>query len=226
MTRVIVQQHTGEQTVFDWDNLTGEADVRRRVLEAMPGHHPEFLSIFVEQVGMLRAAPTADILGSALSSEAGRRAKAAELKEFLDDEQAAQVALLHEIFRRDWPRLRDLRLRGDYGAPVELKPQYYRNRPEEMCLNQICHPVGIILDGGSRISTFEFRVTVNRRTTRDAPFCTQVYVTRAYPYQNDEGTKFHLDIRTGNAAETVMGEFYKMLAPHIISPIEGSKEQA
>jgi hypothetical protein len=221
MTRVIVQQTDGTQTVFNWTDITGEADVRRRVLDAMPGHHPEFLSIFVEQVGLLRPTPTADILGTALSAEAKRRTAEDELRRFLDDEQQAQVELLHEIFRRDWPRLQTLRLRGDYNQPAELGPGHYRNQPEKF-LERICVSHGIVLDGGARISPFEFRVVVNRRQTKNDQFCTHVYVSRHYPYKDEPGEKWHLDLRTGNIAELIMGEFYKMVAPYIVE----TKEEA
>ena len=221
MTRVIVRQTDGCQTVFDWEDLAGEADVRRRVLEEFPGYPPEFLSVFVEQVGLFRIAPVSAILGAALYSEMRRREEELTLNMALDAEQREQVELLHAIFQRDWPRLQQMRLRGDYNQPAVLGPTNYRNQPEKF-LERICVGHGIVLDGGARISNFEFRVSVRRRSSLDDQFCTHVYLSRHYPYKDQPGEKWHLDLRAGTTAELIMGEFYKMVAPYLIE----AKEEA
>ena len=109
-----------------------------------------------------------------------------------------------------------MQLRGDYGEPTSVRAEHYnRDRTPEQELDKICHPFGITVSGGAKISPYEFCVAIDRRSTKGPHnFRTRVFIQRHYPYKNEDVFTLH-DRLVEDTAEGIMTEFFRTVAKYI-----------
>ena len=108
-----------------------------------------------------------------------------------------------------------MQLRGDYGEPTSVRAEHYnRNRTPEQELDKICHPFGITVSGGAKISPYEFCVAVDRRSTKGPHnFQTRVFIQRHYPFKNEEIYTCHIRLDEA-AAQAIMADFFRTMAKY------------
>ena len=216
--KVIAHHHDIGQTlmtVADGLDLSAIRQLAADRLDIRPSGEPE-IAIFAEMVDPGKAPLPADNLFSrVLSEELDRRTdKQRRTDEFLR-EHAEQVELVHAIFRQSWPELSKMQLRGDYGEPTSVRAEHYnRNRTPEQELDKICHPFGITVSGGAKISPYEFCVAVDRRSTKGPHnFQTRVFIQRHYPFMNEEIYTCHIRLDEA-AAQAIMADFFRTMAKY------------
>ena len=225
MKEVIVMDVDKVVSMFGVGDETSSEDIlgaASRAAELEDHPNPAALSVFVGIGGVTPAKPAAGgLFASVMSAEESARAKHQALVEEIDREHAGQVALLHAIVSDNWEAISSLSLVGDYGREVSFAFAQERTASGSgKAKAYVCVSHGICIDIGHQISPQHICATVYPRCIKTGrPSFTKVFISRDYPYQNEDVAEYSV-VLNEVTAELVMKEVFALLAKRVMKAAE------